>query len=326
MPGPDHWRATSRDFFVDIVGGCNLHCPSCGNGNMPARRPTGMMSLDLFERILDKIALETGPGRPPIVALFNWGEPLLHPDAAEMIGRVRRRGFTCCISTNLNRPRDLDGVVRARPDWFRISASGFQQGIYERTHAGGDVERLKQNMHRLRELMDAHRARFPVHVYYHVYRHNARGDHDAMKQLAAQLGFGFEAVWAVPAPIEKVLGWLADGVPAEDAALVDLLVIRPEQARELTLGFAEGQQACPLVDATVVNSDGSVDLCCGTYEQRIAASFLETGSEVLGRIKREQPICRRCVSNGLHLVGIQAPRDAWNRTALHNLQAEQTRQ
>jgi pyruvate-formate lyase-activating enzyme len=320
---PTYWRATSRDYFVDIVGGCNLRCPSCGNGNMPgAGRPAGMMSLELFDRVLDKIALETETGEPAVVALFNWGEPLLHPRAAEMITRVRSRGFTCCISTNLNRPRDLEGVVRAQPDWFRISVSGFRQEIYQRTHLGGEIERVKQNMHRLRELMDAHRARFPVHVYYHVYRHNVRGDEEAMRQLAAQLGFAFEAVWAVPAPIEKVQGWLTDGVPAQDAPLVELLVIRPEEARELTLGFAEGRQSCPLIDATIVNCDGSVDLCCGTYQQQIARSFLDVQADALRRTKQGWPTCEPCMSNGLHLVGIYAPREAWDRRALDNLEVE----
>src|SRR5262249_38854706 len=45
-------------FVIDIVGTCNLRCPTCPVGNSP-ERPKGFMDLALFERIIAKIRRES---------------------------------------------------------------------------------------------------------------------------------------------------------------------------------------------------------------------------------------------------------------------------
>ena len=47
-------------YVIDVVGTCNLRCPSCPVGNMQeANRATGFMDAELYEAILDKIAHES---------------------------------------------------------------------------------------------------------------------------------------------------------------------------------------------------------------------------------------------------------------------------
>src|SRR5262245_16821 len=46
-----------RLLTVDIVGTCNLRCPSCPVENV-GTNPSGLMSLDLFARIVDKARRE----------------------------------------------------------------------------------------------------------------------------------------------------------------------------------------------------------------------------------------------------------------------------
>src|SRR5262245_13408597 len=138
-------------FYIDIFGYCNLRCPSCPVGNWEDDASVfhhGAMSTALLESILDKAMAEcTVAG----VALFNWTEPLLHPAVHELIAVVRARAIHCSISTNLNVLRDPDLLMRANPDWLRVSVSGFTQEVYARGHAAGDVEVVKTNMRRLAE-------------------------------------------------------------------------------------------------------------------------------------------------------------------------------
>jgi len=63
-------------FFIDVVGSCNLRCPSCAVGNMPAI-PKGLMSLEYYEKILEKIKLER-PNEKCFIDLYNWGEAVIH--------------------------------------------------------------------------------------------------------------------------------------------------------------------------------------------------------------------------------------------------------
>src|SRR5580704_9218285 len=44
--------AKPKLLLVDIVGGCNLRCPSCPVGNMPATNPAGLMDMNLFASII----------------------------------------------------------------------------------------------------------------------------------------------------------------------------------------------------------------------------------------------------------------------------------
>jgi hypothetical protein len=94
----DLQRRQTADFYylVDVVGTCNLRCPSCPVGNYADKPPKGLMQLGYFQSILQKARAEHSGKR-----LF-WGEPALHPELSKLISAVKTQGFGCGISCNLN--------------------------------------------------------------------------------------------------------------------------------------------------------------------------------------------------------------------------------
>ena len=121
-------------FVIDVVGTCNLRCPTCPVGNSP-ERPRGFMELALFEKIIAKIRRKS-PVPTPIINLYNWGEPLLHPDLPAIITILHQAGMRSQLSTNLNVKRGLEAVIAADADALKISLSGFhRKPIPVRTHA-----------------------------------------------------------------------------------------------------------------------------------------------------------------------------------------------
>ena len=87
-------------YIVEVAGSCNLRCPSCPQGNSrQADHPKGFMDVDLFRKIIGKMAHE--PVCVQTVALYNWGEALLHPKLPELINIVKNHNFICNISSNL---------------------------------------------------------------------------------------------------------------------------------------------------------------------------------------------------------------------------------
>ena len=81
----DRWAPDPKSrwqFYVDVVGACNLRCPSCPVGNSTAKMPHGYMSPSLLDEIVRKAVSECQRLQ---VSLFNWTEPFLHPRLAEMI-------------------------------------------------------------------------------------------------------------------------------------------------------------------------------------------------------------------------------------------------
>jgi MoaA/NifB/PqqE/SkfB family radical SAM enzyme len=181
---------------VEVVGTCNLRCPSCAVGNYGAARKAGSiggtMDPERFGAIIDRLAADfVGREADVFIALYSWGEPLLHPRIGDLIARARAAGFRVGLSSNLNFARYLDDSVQAGPDEFVVSLSGFEQAQYGISHSGGDIERVKANMRHLADLVALHGHRTEVFVHYHCYRHNTHEDVVAMAQLCESLRFVF---------------------------------------------------------------------------------------------------------------------------------------
>ena len=127
--------------YVDVVGRCNLKCPSCPSGNTAHNNHVGgAMWTSLLSDILKKAVAESDANT---VGLYNWTEPLLHPQIGSLIKIVKSYGLGCLVSSNLNLSKNIEQVVEAVPDFLRVTVSGFTNGVYQKQHAGGDIEKVK---------------------------------------------------------------------------------------------------------------------------------------------------------------------------------------
>jgi MoaA/NifB/PqqE/SkfB family radical SAM enzyme len=287
---------------VDVVGTCNLRCPSCPVGNMPKLNASGLMDVELFARIVEKADRDFGVHA---IFLHNWAEPLLHPCLPELIRIVKDRGLFCGISSNLNLLRDPDAILRAAPNDLRISLSGFTQEVYGQTHAQGNVERVKANMRALSEAKTRVRNRVTrIHVYYHKYRHNLH-EVAPMHQLATELGFDWLEHWAYYMPLERLLDLVEDRLPTEQRDFVERQYALPiREAVDAARQFRD-ERCVVLEDQIVLDVRGNVNLCCAVYEfeKNRLGNFLSMTPADMARAKKGHPTCTRCTSHGLHVLG-----------------------
>lgn len=305
---PKHKRNKLFTYWIDIVGTCNLRCPTCPTGNFKDgdfigdANPTGYMDLDLYKAILGKIGKDNVSDRIE-VHLYNWGEPLMHPKAAEFVRATKDAGYYCGISSNLNLDKNLKEVVKAGPDFFRISTSGFYQNTYGRTHRRGDINMVKSNMYRLRHYLDQYGADTFVQVLYHVYRDNADDNLRMMVKLCEDLRYNLNMCWAFFMPVEKGMRYLAGDVSAEDREIIGRLAIGLDDALAAAQPFKD--QDCNLRSVqTSINCDGTVQLCCGTYDRGyvVAPSFLDIPHDELQAKKYAHSMCGSCMNDGLHAM------------------------
>jgi MoaA/NifB/PqqE/SkfB family radical SAM enzyme len=294
-------------FWIDIVGTCNLRCPSCPVGNYReadfagAVRRRGFMNFGYFREVLAKIEREN-PNDLCRIELYNWGEPLLHPEIAKIVAEVGLHDrFRCGISSNLSHKRmDLEGALQAHPYSFRISLSGFDRESYSTTHVRGDIDLVKSNMRRMREIIDRNSLKTIVSVAYHVYKHNAGRELEAMRLFCEELAFEFSPTWANFYPLEKIERYFVGDVSPVDGTLIDKLVLSPEE--QLAAAKKTHDKTCRLQEHTTINHDGSVSLCCATFDPRhfIAPDFLEAGAEDLAKRRRTHSTCDRCIGSSYH--------------------------
>jgi hypothetical protein len=300
----------TRFFFnIDVLGSCNLRCPSCPVGNSrDVRLPTGFMEPPLLAAIIAKAKAESEVSG---VGLFNWTEPLLHPRLPELIRIVESNGIPCHLSSNLNQMRNIDAILAENPYAFRVSTSGFTQEIYGYTHRGGNIGRVKQHMVELAAAKKRQKATTNLHVLYHRYKHNL-ADERPMREFARSLGIDFKPVWALMLPLEKILAYVNDDatqatLTAEDHQLIGNLAL---PLREAIAAAEQHRDApCSLRDAQMtLDFHGNVQLCCGTYDTRrfTLGKYLELSFDELQARKYEHAMCGTCMRRGVHMYGTYA--------------------
>lgn len=297
----DFCRVTDLRTFkysIEAAGACNLRCPSCPRGNFSRQPPSGLMSLPVYEQVLDKIIAED-----PLVweiELYRWGEPLLNPALPEMIAAARERGVEAVLSTNLNIRQGLERVVEAGPRQMIISASGWGES-YEVTHRGGNWELFLANLRRLADLRAACHADMEIELYYHVYKDRS-DDFLMMKNLAADLGLAFRPTWAGLLPLDHLYD-LSQGCPP-NREVAQILAMQVFPATEL-LPQVAGQplKACGLKNLLAVTPELEVPACSCWFdpgEPPLTRDFLATPLADLIEARRRTPLCRRCEARRLH--------------------------
>jgi MoaA/NifB/PqqE/SkfB family radical SAM enzyme len=296
---PEHF-----EYLVEVAGLCNLRCPSCPNGNTElAGRPKGFMDPTLFEKVIQKIALDS-KGKTVALSLYNWGEPILSPHLPKLIEISNRYGFPPHISSNFVRVKSLEEVIKARPASLRISLSGFYQENYAKTHTGGNILEVKANAYKLRILMDSLGIQIPVHFFFHEYVHNMNEDREKIMELAKELGFDFVSTRAFYTPVEKVLSYLHGDATSSEIELINRLLVRPEEIRDIAKKYRKESPDCRLRSASmVIDYDGTVPLCCASFSRDyyISNSFLETSHADLQKSKYKNPLCGPCMANGIDM-------------------------
>ena len=284
------------DPSVDIAGMCNLRCISCPRGNESIQPAKGFMSAKTYRKVLDKLLNEI-----PLlgsIQLYTWGEPLLNPELPEIVGMTREARVLTAISSNLNYSKNLEAVIAARLDWFKVSCSGWGD-TYERTHTGGRWNVFLTNLRKLVNLRNKIHPEMQITVNYHLYKHNIGEDYRRMETLCKELSLIFRPSPAYLYPVDAVLDFIEgrDISPEAQKTLPMLLTSLNEgiaQARE------RAHLPCPEERCFPINWDCSVRTCGVFFRPFIADNYLNTPlSEIIKR-KRRSKLCVQCKKHSLH--------------------------
>lgn len=296
--------------YLDVVGSCNLNCPSCPMGNSENNNYKKPIPVDVFSAIIKKAKAE----KINSIHLYNWTEPLIHPKIGELISITESHGISCGISSNLNISKNIEESIKSNPSFFRISLSGFHQDIYKKGHAGGDIETVKKNMIFLSDLKSKYQSKTHIEVYYHRYLDNI-DDEDLMKEFSTQLGFSFSTGMSIMMPLEKVITVVNSDeskISREDKKTMERMVL-PPSPELIKLASAYKDNPCILKDGMLtLDAKGDVTICCAVFSQKkhSIGNYLEFSLNEIQKKKNTEPqctsICNTCMSQGLHIYS-QSP-------------------
>lgn len=331
---PEHTRMKSWRYFLEINSACNLHCPTCTKGNKEGYdHQTGVMELDLMEKILDKIKSEN-----PTAIVFTYGnsEPFLHPRLPECIRAIKSRGLHPELSTNLNFVRRVPELLAEKPDLIIISLSGFTQEVYVKGHAGGDIEKVKANMRVLAEANNAlpQEQRVNILVNYHVYNDNGH-EYPLMEEYAKNLGLGIFKSFARAISMENAIQYcrsrdpdatpfeVQSGRPDWNKALppisdnyvqtMERIKINPLKAREMYSRIPE-HKVCPIGWMfSFIRHDGLISLCACVADRRInLGNYLDQTMDQLIEARTGHSICKQCTKYAMRYYFHIVDREKWD--------------
>ncbi|MBR3622310.1 MAG: radical SAM protein [Selenomonadaceae bacterium] len=309
---PEHKFATQ--YYVEILSECDLKCPLCPFSEREKyTRKKAVMDFELFQQIIDKI-VEENPSAT--IGLYHNCEPTLHPELPKFIAYVKSKGLFCSISSNFNHVKNIKEILLAEIDEIIISVSGFYQETYGKSHVGGNVEVVKDNMRLLRRLMDETEKKPRVQLSYHVYVDNFGEEFDLMQDLCKKLKFEFVPTWARiicaemghqyfrEREITRYNGetdkWFDELSNLGYAFYnqVKRMVYLPEDIMQNEWKNVRMQECIVNHRMCNITCEGYLELCnCGFDNRLNLRSFLEVGSTAVIDAKKSSLFCKECLTN-----------------------------
>jgi radical SAM protein with 4Fe4S-binding SPASM domain len=124
---------------IEPTTSCNLRCPECPSGLRSFTRPVGLVSKDLFQRVIDELAPTLN-----YLTFYFQGEPYLHPQFLDMARYASSKGIYTSTSTNAHFLKDeqAKATVASALDRLIISIDGTTQDTYQSYRVGGSLDKV----------------------------------------------------------------------------------------------------------------------------------------------------------------------------------------
>jgi len=291
---------------IDPGNICNLGCALCPSGTHSLKVPKGFMKVDVMKRIIDELGAYL-----EIVSLYNWGEPLLHPDILELIEIINSSDIKVRISTNLMdlTPDIAKGLAKSNLRKVFISCDGASQKTYKRYHTKGDFNIVMDNMRLLLDERKNANSSWDVVWLFHVFHHN---EHELEKasEISRKMGLkiqfnpmrtdmGREIFETRRQAVDKDGAWIPKNPVYNKFSNPDIQMVR----------FCSN-----LWKETTISWNGSVLPCCAVYESDKynfgnilkqdfesiwnGDAYISAREEVLGRLENSRTVCHICRKSG----------------------------
>ncbi len=170
---------------------CNARCLACwrysplNKGDLPPK--DSYLPKDIFLKAVDGLA-ELGTEE---IAFSGGGEPFLHPDIFEIIERIKKRGLSCSVYTNLIplKGSDVKRLVELGVDHLTCSIWAGDAQTYVKTHPGFSektFEKVKRTLMEIKNIKERLGVAKPeISINNVIFNRNYR-------TIGKMIDFGFE--------------------------------------------------------------------------------------------------------------------------------------
>lgn len=291
---------------IEISGVCNARCPYCTAG-AGSHFKGSFMDIDLFRSVLTRLT-DTGLAHPDhtTLALYNWGEPFLHPGIRDIISIINEFGYKYAFSTNASVIPEIDAAFSENLTLAIISVPGFSQESYDRIH-GFEFPVIKKNMIQLINALHSSGYKGEIRISYHVYQFNLE-EMIVCQEFCRSMGVVFFPLYAIILDWWLLMDYLNNTISVERLKAIARDIFMRHVHEETLL---EEQNSCPMITSyLIVNEYGKVVTCCNlpnNHPEYSCGDILKDDlTEVLHQ-KASQSVCRECMARGFFSGPLKIP-------------------
>jgi radical SAM protein with 4Fe4S-binding SPASM domain len=307
------WKAQGRQLIsrdpvsimqIELTNDCPFRCVMCPRtGNMT--RPIGMMSFDLFKKIIDELAVihpDYNHTQPPIW-LHHFGESLVHPEFGNFIRYAKSQNIPTAMSINplMLTERIGEELLAAEPHALYLSLDGHDNESFERIRGIPNAyEKSRQRL--LRFLARKIELGVKTHMTLSVIDFVLNGEKGAQQRMA------LEHFWKHTDGIDDFL-WKPYGTFSGEFERLNELA-SPTTAQRLMRHYKDTfRVTCDFPwRRMVIAWSGDVVPCCHDYDVKMSLGNVQTESlaqiwngEKMQALRNEfirgnvsNPVCRDC--------------------------------
>lgn len=282
-------RVVGRPYKLKIESTniCNTKCQLCPTGLGLNDRDKGKMTFEQFKALVDS-------QKRTLVALdlSMWGDPLIVPDIYKMIQYAHKQGVWTYISSNLHAFKpdkgQAEALVNSGLDLMTCSLHGASQETYEKYQPGKSLKDSIEKIKAIVETRDRLGSKTPeIQLNFVVTRFN---EHEipAFQKLAAELKCKpvfstaslntrfvnkdknlVELGLAKDVQVNRIKKHIREWLPSDQQYVLDAYhrMLQDDFSPEDFNGSKLYNCSWPWRES-VINWDGNVSLCCGSYEKR----------------------------------------------------------
>jgi hypothetical protein len=219
-----------------------------------------------------------------------------------MLRYANKKGIKCAISSNLNVPADYRAIVEAKPEWMRLSTSGWGEEHYEVTHTQGNWEIFIKNLEEVCALRNEIHPEMKVEVFFHLYNHSQKQELQKWQDLCDDLNVELHPVYAYLISLDDVLAYQeGKSLPPVAKKASDMLLFPLEDG--LAEAKAEAHLPCDTFRCININWDLSVSNCMMYFyptDNVAVPNYLESPLNDIMDVREDCNLCQRCMDKGIH--------------------------
>lgn len=281
------------------VSNCNLQCVMCPNGRVSGliNNTKGMMSYELFKKIIDKCVKENV--KVDTLIFGNWGEPLLNPDISKMIKYAKLNlihSRPVVINTNLNYLQNSLELLESGINSIKISISGMTREVYQINHKRGNIEVVLGNILKLVETKKRYKKKKNdplISVFFHDFIYNKK-DQELARRFCIDNGIKFYLRRMYISSVEDNIRFQKN--KEEYSKIYREFIDLDKEVSLMTTGCLGEINDCFLrKQFIVVNFDGQLYRCCAVFEEKyFMGSVFDFKIKDISEI--ESSICKECIN------------------------------